>query len=554
MASFCTVLFDAPLLTNNAKLMHVNATGIGEYSDSSSATMGPIDFIFVTSYLLNFEFLLDEVPELLSLPRACVVYGAKEGTEDAWRQACTTLDGTCSVDFLCRNPSDPRQSPTNPLEHKIPYGVHHTKMFLVGYATGALRVVIHTANLRFSDIHHKAQGAYIQDFPRKTASTSGDSASTAFEDSLVQYIDTYGYNKKYQWDDPTSSSLSSSSSNHKVPITLAEQLRKYDFSSATAVLIPSIPGYHKIGPKCPVGHLKLRREIEKLGLQQPSQNSPEGNEKDNYKSTAASGPIICQFSSIGSLTKKYLHRLVYSMDISRSRAGSSGEKADINDEDDESIPLENKLQLVYPTSDEICNSLEGYRGGASVPATEKNVSKDFLQPLFRKWASAANFLAALSLPKDDDDDDDDDNNAENPLWKGTNVPHIKTYFQLASNEEKEEGMEWIVLSSHNLSKAAWGDVQNSTAYGEKRLFVRHWELGVLIAPSMLGATRLVPWHKKHGSKKDKKSNAMPAVGDVTVPLPYRHKPLPYSEKDKPWSVDQRYVRLDIFGRRSASDA
>lgn len=530
--------------------MHLNATGIGEYSDSSSAMMGPIDFIFVTSYLLNFEFLLDEVPELLSLPRACVVYGTKEGTEDAWRQACTTLDGTCSVDFLCRNPSDPKQSPTNPLEHKIPYGVHHTKMFLVGYATGALRVVIHTANLRFGDINHKAQGAYIQDFPRKTASASGDTASTAFEDSLVQYIDTYGYNKKYQWDDPTSSA-SSSSSDKKAPITLAEQLRKYDFSSATAVLLPSTPGYHKIGPECPVGHLKLRREIETLALRQAPQHQLKGDEKNNSKNIA-SGPIVCQFSSLGSLTKKYLHRLVFSMDISRSRAGGSSKKAD-KDEDDESKPLENKLQLVYPTSDEICNSLEGYRGGGSVPGTEKNVSKDFLRPLFRKWASSVNFLAALSLPKDDDDDDDDDN-AQNPLWKGTNVPHIKTYFQLAGNEEKEEGMEWIVLSSHNLSKAAWGDVQNSTAYGEKRLFVRHWELGVLIAPSMLGATRLVPWSKKHGSKKDKKNTTISAIGDATVPLPYRHKPLPYTEKDKPWAVDQRYVRLDIFGRRSASDA
>ena len=103
---------------------------------------------------------------------------------------------------------------------------------------------------------------------------------------------------------------------------------------------------------------------------------------------------------------------------------------------------------------------------------------------------------------------------------------------------------------------------NSTAHGEKRLFIRHWELGVLIAPSMLGATRLVPWSKKYGSNKDSKkgaaiqhkSEAMPTDGDVTVPLPYRHQPVPYTDRDKPWAVDQRYVRLDIFGRRSASDA
>lgn len=132
--------------------------GIGDYSyRDDSSSMGNIDFLFISNYIINFEFLLDECPEVLSLPRAVCVYGAKEGTEDAWRQACTTLDGQCSVDFLCRAPSDPPKGPTNPLAQRIPYGVHHSKIFLVGYSSGLLRVVIHTANLRFSDVHHKAQ-------------------------------------------------------------------------------------------------------------------------------------------------------------------------------------------------------------------------------------------------------------------------------------------------------------------------------------------------------------------------------------------------------------
>lgn len=151
--------FADPRVVSSLPLYFVPAVGIGDYGDDDddSMTMGPIDFLFVANYIVNFEFLLDEVPELLSLPRACVVYGCKEGSEEAWRQACTTLDGSCSVDFLCRNPSDPPRSGSNPLAQRIPYGVHHTKMFLVGYSSGMLRVVVHTANLRFSDVHHKAQ-------------------------------------------------------------------------------------------------------------------------------------------------------------------------------------------------------------------------------------------------------------------------------------------------------------------------------------------------------------------------------------------------------------
>jgi tyrosyl-DNA phosphodiesterase-1 len=269
-----------------------------------------------------------------------------------------------------------------------------------------------------------------------------------------------------------------------------------------------------------MGHLKLRQQVARI------------RQGDKEKRKGKCGPIVCQFSSIGSLTNKYLHRIAYSMDCSRARPTTG--RADCS-EDDESKPI--NLQLVYPTSDEICNSLEGYRGGNSVPGPLKNVSKDFLKPLFRKWSAPKSFLASLSLASEDKEA------PSNPLWKGNNVPHIKTYFQL--NEEGGDAMEWFVLTSHNLSKAAWGDVQNSTKHNEKRLFIRHWELGVFFSPRQLHAKRLIPWSPDKETKKP---------GDVTIPLPYRHKPLAYTESDKPWAVDQRYTRLDIFGRRSASDS
>lgn len=268
-----------------------------------------------------------------------------------------------------------------------------------------------------------------------------------------------------------------------------------------------------------MGHLKLRQEVARIRQGKANRNHPKP------------GPIICQFSSIGSLTLKYLHRLSYSMDVARACENTiSGDTS----EDDESKPL--NMQLVYPTSDEICNSLEGYRGGNSVPGSLKNVSKVFLNTLWHRWSVKKSFLSSLALTAEGDEA------TSNPLWKGNNVPHIKTYFQLTN--ESEEAMEWFVLTSHNLSKAAWGDVQHSTRHKEKRLFVRHWELGVFFSPHQLQAKRIVPWSPGEETRK---------AGDVTVPLPYRLKPIPYGDSDKPWAVDQRYVRLDIFGRRCAFD-
>jgi tyrosyl-DNA phosphodiesterase-1 len=109
------------------------------------------------------------------------------------------------------------------------YGVHHTKMFLTGFSDGTLRVIIHTANLRYSDIHLKAQAAYIQDFSLKQNPYVG---YCEFEKDLLSYIESYQYHTSQAWDGQSR--------------TLAQELRRYDFSSARAVLIPSIPGRHSL--------------------------------------------------------------------------------------------------------------------------------------------------------------------------------------------------------------------------------------------------------------------------------------------------------------------
>jgi tyrosyl-DNA phosphodiesterase-1 len=443
------------------------------------------------------------------------------------------MDGSCSVDFVCRNPSETPKSAANPLSQKIPFGVHHSKIFFVGYSTGALRVIIHTANLRYSDIHQKAQAAYVQDFPRKTATSP---STCQFEKDLISYMTTYHYNKKYKWDDTYSNDNDNDNDNDTASgaITIVEQLKKYDFSGALAILVPSTPGYHKLSDEQPLGHLKLRKAISEVV-------APATNHRSNGQDTT--GPVVCQFSSIGSLTKKYLHKIEASLDATKANTAT-------NPQIDEHKSL--NLQLVYPTSDEICNSLEGYRGGGSVPGSHKNVSKDFLQPLFCKWSAPQSFLASLTASHTSTSNGTGNStgnsasNGNNPLWKGNNVPHIKTYFQLTSKSGQDDpSMLWFCLGSHNLSKAAFGDDVQSKVYGGTRFFVRHWELGVFLAPSMLNAQRLVPCSPGGPTN--------PGPEDVTIPLPYRPRPIPYVASDKPWAVDQRYVRLDIFGRRGATD-
>ena len=185
------------------------------------------------------------------------------------------------------------------------------------------------------------------------------------------------------------------------------------------------------------------------------------------------------------------------------------------------IPTESedlKLQLIYPTVHEIRQSLEGYVGGVSVPGSTRNTRKPFLQKLYKRWSSSI---------------------STNPIWKSDHVPHIKTYYQIAASGES---MEWFVLTSHNLSKAAWGEIKTLPRLHGRRLFVRHWELGVMMTPSGLGCERLVPWSTmEHG------------VSCATVPLPFRLFPEPYRKDDSPWTVDSVHTEPDRFGRRSLDD-
>jgi tyrosyl-DNA phosphodiesterase-1 len=423
----------------------------------------PIQWLVLGNYLLNPDFLLDDIPDLISIPNLTVFYGVEERSLDYWKEANPTAH------FRRLDPTDDPNSSANPTEHKIPYGVHHSKFFLIGYADHTCRVVIHSANLRYDDVHLKAQAAYVQDFSIKTESSP---SSSNFERDLVSYLDTYNYTNHRTWINDGSAEK------------LTNCIQRYDFSTAKAVLLPSTPGYHSLDAPRPLGHLKLRQAVSQYTTQEPLND----------------GPIICQFSSMGSLDEKYLHKLQASMDANLHGSAL-------------------KLCLVYPTVDEIRMSVEGYRGGGSVPGSTKNVSKPFLAKLYHKWSSSSAVV-------------------QNPIWKEENVPHIKTYYQL---DRDKQSMRWVALSSHNLSKAAWGEDQNSRKYRERRLFIRHWELGVFLSPQLLKCNCIVPWDATRDN----------ASGDVTIPLPFKLMPDPYTASDRPWAVDQlRNPQPDKFGRHS----
>jgi tyrosyl-DNA phosphodiesterase-1 len=143
------------------------------------------------------------------------------------------------------------------------------------------------------------------------------------------------------------------------------------------VLIPSVPGVHKGADIHRYGHMKVRRVLSRESI------PPE----------LANTGLVAQCSSLGSLKQKWIDdEFTVSMCASApstTSSSSSGKSGNANAltmlsngaRRAASIP---RMKLVWPTVDDVRNSLEGYAAGGSIPLSKKNM-KDFLPAYLYRW-------------------------------------------------------------------------------------------------------------------------------------------------------------------------
>ncbi|CAH0366895.1 unnamed protein product [Pelagomonas calceolata] len=349
---------------------------------------------------------------------------------------------------------------------KNDYGCHHSKAFLIGF-DDSLRVAIHTANIISCDINNKTQGIWMQNFPIKKA---GAPATSDFEEQLVKYFLSL---QKHAARMPQSWMGLGAAFGGDEQLTIAQALRKFDFSGAKARLVASTPGYHSGADLHSFGANRVAALL--------------ANEGD----AAAQKPtdkIYCQFSSLSSPTKP-LAVLKAAFHAPKRLCPS---------------PPEVDLSIVWPTAAEVCASVEGYGAGGALPSAQKNVDKAPREMLCR-WTKdgSSDFVTARRRA----------------------MPHIKTWTRVSGDGST---VRWSVLTSANLSGGAWGNVRD----GGRTLFIMHWELGVLVTPSILGA----PLRTTQGSE------------GAIVPLPFPCPPRPYAQGDVPFSWEARYETPDRWGK------
>lgn len=341
------------------------------------------------------------------------------------------------------------------------FGTHHSKMMFLLYKEG-LRVVITTANLISMDWDQKTQGVWMSPLFPKMSSSSTKSTPTNFQEDLLDYLAAYGGNSLDEW---------------------KKHIREHDMSSASVRLIASVPGRHTGLNKTKWGHLKLRKVLHQYG--------PVADD------ISPKWPVIGQFSSIGSLGNDKDRWLC--AEWLQSLSTCSG-----------SMMSKPPLRLIFPTVDDVRNSLEGYPAGGSLPYSSSTAAK---QPYL------TNFLCS---------------------WKSRSCgrtrasPHIKTYTRASPDWTQ---VAWFLMTSANLSKAAWGTLEKNG----QQLMIRSYEIGVLFLPKDQDPeSKYFLVKGNHGSKTSSASSSLQ--------LPFDVPPSPYTKDERPWMWDVKYNIPDCHGR------
>ena len=411
------------------------------------------------------------------------------------------------------------------------YGTHHSKMIVLFRHDNLAQVVLLTANFierdwRMSQAIWKTPLLPLQEKGAiPTTSLPPLGSGPRFKNDLLAYYRGYG-SRKLQ--------------------NLISQLQDCDFSEVRGALIASLPGKQTTQSLHPDtnplwGWPGLKCILSCI----PSKNvTPSDPSQQSH--------IVAQISSVAAVGEKWLNK-TFIPALSTTHDSSASQK-------DSKQP---KISIIFPTTDEIRHSVDGYGSGSSIhmkistPAQAKQLT--LLKPMLCHWAgdlspsiTPTSVLGARqpSLSA-----------VPNPVRKAHRhraAPHIKTYTRFSNTSMST--IDWAIMTSANLSTQAWGAAANTD--GEVRIC--SYEIGVVVWPAL--------WDDDDGEGAGEEAKAvmvpvfgndMPGKGDgpdgkvigegrgktvVGWRMPYDLPLVPHGDDQKPWCASEPCNEPDWMGR------
>lgn len=274
----------------------------------------PITQIILMNYMIDISWMLSIVPHLADVPLLCLT-GSSIDSNNLPKHSRWTI---AKVDMGMER-----------------YGTHHSKIAIVFYKQGGLRLAITTANFIEEDFSYLTQGLYTQDFPVKSEDSSDESKYDLGRD-LVDYFHHVHTN---------------TSKSKKELDSFCEQIKEYDFSSASVILLPSIPGRFK------------GNEIEKWGIGRLHHilAKEECLFASKHHFAESDYRLVMQYSSLGSMGNKggrYIDELASCMIYSepwKEIGYTTNNKGGYTSND--RLDRITQLDIVWPTVECVRNSL-----------------------------------------------------------------------------------------------------------------------------------------------------------------------------------------------------
>ncbi|KAJ5105604.1 hypothetical protein NUU61_002951 [Penicillium alfredii] len=465
------------------------------------------------NYLFDVDFLMAQFDEdVRSIVQVKVVHGSWE-KESANR---LRIDEACA-----RHPN---------VESIVAYmperfGTHHAKMMILLRHDDLAQVVIHTANMIYGDWANMTQAVWRSPLlPLQNPGTHSTSqphsaigSGARFKRDLLAYLKAYGARKTG---------------------ALVQQLNKYDFGAIRAALVASVPSRQRVSEldsdKSTLwGWPALKDVMSRVPVRQQT--------KATQSNASGKSHIVTQISSIASLgqTDKWLKEIFF-----KALAPTPSNAPP-------------QFSIIFPTSDEIRRSLEGYASGGSIHMKTQSAPQQkqlqYMLPHLCKWAGdSASDSSCIDLTEDTP--------PKREAGRGRAAPHIKTYIRY-SDAATMDSIDWAMTTSANLSTQAWGAAPNPG--GEVR--ISSWEIGVVVWPELFiiddfsssrnspegrvsgpQAAIMVPCFQNDQPRLIAEDDAVSAV--VGFRMPYDLPLTPYSGSDEPWCATAAHHLPDWRGQ------
>ncbi|XP_011315263.1 probable tyrosyl-DNA phosphodiesterase [Fopius arisanus] len=242
-------------------------------------------------------------------------------------------------------------------------------------------------------------------------------------------------------------------------------LERCDFSSIDVFFLASVPGNHKEGSRDRWG---LRRLAALL------------SSHAQLPADGAKWSVVAQCSSIGSLGPNFESWVGKDVLTTLSSETTKGLR---------STP---KFQFIYPTVENYKQSFDMRVGSCCLPySNQLNAKQTWLSNYSHQWKAGDKCRTQA-------------------------MPHIKSYTRISPDFKR---IPWVVITSANLSKAAWG-------WGGKATnTILSYEAGVVFFPKFVTNSTTFPIREPD------------ETGTPPFPLPYDVPLTPYGPQDKIFTMD-----------------